>query len=266
MDYAARDTVTPPSPDFLRKGDPSIDWTLKDVLFGVLWFLAIYLGAQLPLLPFRLAFGTDSPQLYTAAFIFAAAVEVSIVLVAAHFTFRRYGGSWERLGIRPITRSTLLWAAAAIGAALAATFVYGAIVQIFSLDFLKSNCAEQIPAGVRSHRAVLALASFVVIVFAPPCEEIFFRGFVFPGLARGWGLAAGVIASAVLFSGFHLLYKSFVPIAGVGIVFALAYYKSRNMFSPIIAHIAFNSLSIAVIASGTCDSSAGFLFPGWFVR
>ena len=62
------------------------------------------------------------------------------------------------------------------------------------------------------------------MAFAPPCEELFFRGFLFPGLARRWGVAAAIVVSGILFSGAHLLPKSFIPIAGVGMVFGVIQY------------------------------------------
>jgi membrane protease YdiL (CAAX protease family) len=253
------------SPSPLPSGKPAssaghIDWTPRDVLFGALWFVGIFVFGQVLIVPLALIYGDKSGQLYATAFIAGAAVEVAIAMVAANFTFKRYGGSWERLGFRPPTRQTFLWAAFAVVAAIAVSYAYGLVVEVAHLDFLKSDCAEQIPKGVRENRSLLALASLTVIAFAPICEETFFRGFVFTGLWRGWGVLAGIIASAVLFSGAHLLYKSFVPIMGVGLVFAFTYYKSRNILSSILAHTLFNSLSIAFIAAGSCDSTSNSIF------
>jgi CAAX protease family protein len=233
-----------------------VAWSLRDVLFGAFWFVGLFIAGQVVLVPPLVIFGETSGQLYTTAFLFGAVVEFGIVFVAANFTFRRYGGSWEQLGIRRPSRNTLFWAGAAFAGAMAVTLAYGAIVEFFDIDALRTQCAEQIPREVRDTRALLALASFTVIVVAPPCEEIFFRGFMFPGLKRGWGLAAGIIVSGILFSGAHLLYKSFIPIAGVGMVFAFSYYRSRNLVSTMIAHVAFNSLSIGFIAAGSCDDTA----------
>ncbi len=241
-------------------------WTPRDVLFGALWFVGIFVGAQVALLPLALVFGAASGQFFSAAFISSAAVEVCIVVVAANFTFRRYGGSWERLGIRQPGRSAIVWALAAFAGALVVSFVYAAIIDVLDVGWLRSGCAEQVPKEVRDTRALLALASLTVIAFAPVCEELFFRGFIVPGISNRWGLVAGIVASGVIFSGVHLLYKSFVPIAGVGMVFAYAYYRSGNIFTTILAHIAFNSLSIGLIAAGSCDSTSSIstgLVRGW---
>jgi membrane protease YdiL (CAAX protease family) len=250
----------PPSRDEAASSAGHIDWTLRDVLFGVFWFVGFFFLGQVVIVPAAFIYGEKSGQLYTLAFVAGAAVEVAIAMVAANFTFRRYGGSWGRLGFRPPTLQTFLWAAFAIVAAIAVSYAYGIAVEVADLDFLRSDCAEQIPKGVRDNRGLLALASLTVIAFAPICEEAFFRGFVFPGLWRGWGPAAGIVASAVLFASAHLLYKSFVPIMGVGLVFAFTYYRSRNIFSTVLAHTIFNSLSIAFIAAGTCDSTSSSLF------
>jgi membrane protease YdiL (CAAX protease family) len=261
MDIAAQPPYPSQPPDAPQIAGRRIDWTGRDVLFGVLWFIAIFVGAQVVILPFALVYGDASSAFYASAFIFGAATEVGFVLVAANFTFRRYGGSWGRLGFGRPTLSTFGWAMAAFMAAFLFSAAYAVAIDRLGLDFLKSKCAEQIPKEVRDHRNLLALASLDVIAFAPICEELFFRGFVFTGLTRRWGLVAGIIASGLLFAGAHLIYKSFIPIAGVGIIFAFTYARSRNILSTMMAHLAFNSVSIAAIAAGGCDDTGTSAIP-----
>ena len=264
MEITADAPLTPRGDGARRPAFGDAAWTAKDVLFGMFWFAGIFVGAQIALLPLVFAFGTTSGQFFSAAFISGAAVEVGIVIVAVNFTLRRYGGGWERLGIRRPGRAAIFWALAAFAGALVVSLVYAGIVEAFDVGWLRSGCAEQVPKEVRETRALLALASLTVIAFAPVCEELFFRGFVFPGISNRWGLVAGIVVSGVIFSSVHLLYKSFVPIAGVGMVFAYAYYRSRNIFTTMLAHIAFNSVSIAAIAGGSCDSTSSIAFlHGW---
>lgn len=229
-----------------------IDWTGRDVFAGVCYFIGIFIAGQIATIPFLIAYGDTSRPFFASAFIFGAAVEVAVAVVAASLTFRKYGGGWAQIGFGPVTNSTLLWALGAFIAAFALAGTYGVLVEEFGPHFLKSECAEQIPFEVRDDRALLALASLVVIAFAPVCEELFFRGFLFTGLAKAWGLVPGIVASALLFAGAHLLYKSFLPIALVGMVFAFTYSRSRNILSTMLAHMAFNGLSIAFIAGGSC--------------
>ena len=172
---------------------------------------------------------------------------------------RRVGGA----GGPAAERAAIGWAFAAFAGAMILSLTYAGLIEATDADWLRAECAEQIPKEVRDTRMLLAIASVTVIAFAPVCEELFFRGFMFPGLARGWGLVAGIIVSGLLFASAHLLYKSFIPIAGVGMVFAYAYYRSRNIFSTMAAHMAFNSLSIAAIAAGSCNAAViGVLHDG----
>jgi hypothetical protein len=259
-------TTTDPAPHPRDSGAfANVAWTPRDVLFGVLWFIGIFAAGQVVILPL-VAFGDTSGELYTGAFIAGAAVEVSIAIVAMNFTMRRYGGGWAVLGVRKPDRAAFLWALFAFAGALIVSLIYSALVEVFDLGWLRSNCAEQIPKGVRDTRALLALASFTVIAFAPVCEELFFRGFVFPGISKRWGLVAGIVVSGLVFSSAHLLYKSFVPIAGVGMIFAFSYYRSRNIFTTMMAHVAFNTVSIIAIAAGSCDSTSSIgLLRGWLL-
>ena len=140
--------------------------------------------------------------------------------------------------------------------ALALGYVYGVIIEVLDIDTLRSQCDDQLPRDVINNVALMTLAGIVAIGFAPICEEIFFRGFLFPGMVRPWGVIAGVLASGLLFSMAHIsgsLHKTIVPIFIIGAVFAAAYYRSGNILTPILAHLVFNSLSFALLAGGGCD-------------
>jgi membrane protease YdiL (CAAX protease family) len=232
-------------------GGGRIDWTLRDVLFGVLWFLALFLLLPIPfVIPF-LAFGEESGEYLGAALIAGAGSEVGLIAVAAWFTFRKYGGSWERLGIAAPRWQTLAWAGGAVIAAFALASLYTVLIEVFDIDALRSERDDQLPDEVLDNGALLAIAGVVVIAFAPVCEELFFRGFVLPGMLRAWGAAIAIAASALVFSAAHIgpnLHKTLVPIFIIGAVFGFAYYRSGNILSTILAHLLFNTISFAALA------------------
>jgi membrane protease YdiL (CAAX protease family) len=233
-----------------------IDWTPRDVLFGAFWFIFLFILAPLPfVLPFVLATdNSDSSEVFGAALVTSMFSQAALVAVAAFFTFRKYGGSWDRLGFRTPTWGTAGWAVAALVAAFAWAAAYGGIVTLFDLDSLKAACDEQVPVDVQNNAALLALASVIFVSFAPVCEETFFRGFVFPGLMR-WGVPVAVVVSAGLFSIAHASVKAFVPILGIGMIFALTYFKSGNILSTILAHFAYNCISVSTLWAGDCEPS-----------
>lgn len=238
-------------------GGRRIDWTLRDVGIGLLWFFAILIVVpSIVVLPFAIAWGDESDEFYASALILSAVAEAGIALVAAAFTFRKYGGDWTRLGFGWIDWKTVGWAGAAVGAALAFGFGYGVLVEVLDWSALKSECDDQIPKQILNNNALMALAGVAVIGFAPVCEETFFRGFALTGLARRFGAAAGIVLSALIFSVAHVspsIHKTLVPIFGIGLIFAFVYWRGGNLVSSILAHLAFNALSFTALAVGDCE-------------
>lgn len=92
-----------------------------------------------------------------------------------------------------------------------------------------------------------ALAGLFVIAAAPIGEEIFFRGLLFSGLRRRFGLwPAGAISGAI-FAVFHpppLLMPLFFAV-GVGL--AWVYERRGSLLAPIAAHLAFNVIGFSLL-------------------
>jgi membrane protease YdiL (CAAX protease family) len=236
-----------------------IDWGARDVGFGALWFLTLFLLVPIPFaLPFLLAYGADAAESVGAQLVSSYFSQAGLVAVAATFTFRKYGGSWERLGFVAIERRHLLWGAAGFGAAMAVVMTYGLIVEVFDVNSLKSNCAEQLPDVVIGDPVLISLAAILALCFAPICEETFFRGFTMTGLSRSWGVPAGVLVSAAAFTAGHSQFddamatvRILLAIFPIGIIFALVYLRSGSIFSTMIAHFCFNVLGTIGIATCT---------------
>jgi membrane protease YdiL (CAAX protease family) len=245
---------TSPAPPSEALDVAGVQWTIRDVIFGMLWFFGLFLLAPLPIaVPVAFAAGEDSETFYAVSLILGACTELALIGVAAWYTWRKYGGSWERLGFRKVRWSVLGWAAVAIIGAFAISAAYGGLIELFDLDWLRSERDDQIPQEVLDSAFLLTLAGIVVIGFAPLCEEIFFRGFIFPGIARWWGVPAGIVLSAALFSVAHIgpnMHKTLIPILGIGLMLAFAYWRSGSILSSIAAHLAFNIISFSVLAAG----------------
>jgi hypothetical protein len=236
-----------------------IDWTLRDVIFGVLWFLGLFLLLPIPFVVPFLFYGEESGQFYAANLIAGAGSEVGLIVVAAWLTFRQYGGSWPRLGFQWPTWKALGYAVSAIVAAFVLAAIYGLIIEAFDIDALRSERDDQLPDKILDTGVLLAIAGVVVIGFAPLCEEIFFRGFIMPGMARAWGPAVAIVLSGMVFSAAHIspnIHKTLVPIFIIGAVFGFTYYKSGNILSTIGAHLVFNSISFLGLALSDSDGNA----------
>lgn len=259
-------------------GGRRIDWTLMDVLLGILWFVALFMVIPtILLIPVVAGSGAKSEEFYASALILAALSDIGIVLVGAAFTFRKYGGDWTRLGFGRVDWRVLAWAFAAFIGALALGAAWDGLTQALPWESFRSECDDQIPKTVLNNNALMVITGVLVVGFAPICEEVFFRGFLLPGLTRRWNLSAGIgeggfvrgatlggaprrwnvmfgiVGSAVLFSAPHLAPRALLPIFAVGLLFAFTYWRSGNLLSTILAHFAFNTVGFSILAIQGCE-------------
>ena len=121
-------------------------------------------------------------------------------------------------------------------AAGAAGVVY--LFGLDALDLLESAMAEGRPT-VSLGLWMLPLA----LVAAPVFEEFIFRGLVFGGLRRSFGLWPATLASAAIFAIVHPAF-SMVPVFILGACAALAYERSRSLLAPMIVHAIYNACVI----------------------
>lgn len=82
----------------------------------------------------------------------------------------------------------------------------------------------------------MLIVGLVVVVAAPICEEIFFRGYLYPAMRRRLSLWAAVLLNAFLFSLVHFSILGLLSRTLAGIVFCLLYEYNDNLASPIFAH------------------------------
>jgi membrane protease YdiL (CAAX protease family) len=149
-------------------------------------------------------------------------------------------GSW---------RSLLL--AALLGVVVSSSFVL--VVAILDPDIPDSELGPVARLAAQDERIRWIWAVIAVLV-APVTEELLFRGVLFSGLARSWGVAASAVVVSALFLLFHLAETmAFWPSTIAVGVLAIGTIGSRMLTNrlgpPIAMHLAYNSvLAIALIA------------------
>ena len=92
-------------------------------------------------------------------------------------------------------------------------------------------------------------------VVAPLGEELIFRAGLFRLLRRMLPRPAAVALSALVFAALHQNAATFLPLAVLGALLALAYEKTGSLLVVVVAHGLFNLNSIAGIVSGLSDVS-----------
>jgi uncharacterized protein len=104
----------------------------------------------------------------------------------------------------------------------------------------------------QDHVAAILLMLMAVLI-APVIEETIFRGYIYPVIARRFGMAAGVIATGSLFGLLHApqLWGGWGQIAlmvVVGIVFTAARAITGTVVASYLLHLSYNSfLALATV-------------------
>ena len=98
----------------------------------------------------------------------------------------------------------------------------------------------------QTRESVLFVAATAILV-APLVEEIVFRGFLYPVLARSWGVAAGVIFTGMLFGLVHSMqlsggYGQIGLLMVVGIVLTYVRARTGTVVASYLLHLGYNTL------------------------
>ena len=101
---------------------------------------------------------------------------------------------------------------------------------------LEENAA-MLPDGIS------LLPMLAVALAAPVVEEIFFRGLAYTRLRRGFGVAASMVLSAVMFGLGHGGTIWFFSAAAAGLILAFALERTGSLYIPMVIHLVNNTLA-----------------------
>jgi hypothetical protein len=130
---------------------------------------------------------------------------------------------------------------------LGATGVYAALVEVSGFAILEP---PEIPAAIVLPGVGAAITFLALVVWTPFTEEVFFRGFVFAGLVPRFGSTRAMIASALIFSVFHIAPGVLIPIFITGLLLAWLYRRTGTLWPCIAAHAGQNAIALAVTQLG----------------
>ena len=162
----------------------------------------------------------------------------ALVRVRTQAPFWRTMG-WRKLHFAGQTTSAAVLRCLGGGAMLA-------LIVTFAGKFLNEKGELPIEELFRSRSAVILLMGFGILV-APLVEETIFRGFLYPIIARRFGVGAGVIVTGVLFGAMHAqqLWGGWGQIGlliGVGIFLTWVRARTGTVAASYLVHLGYNSL------------------------
>jgi uncharacterized protein len=130
-----------------------------------------------------------------------------------------------------------------------------ALIVTFAGKFINEKGELPIEELFHSRSTVILLMGFGIVV-APLVEETMFRGFLYPIVARHFGVGAGVIVTGVLFGAMHAqqLWGGWGQIGlliGVGIFLTWVRARTGTVAASYFVHLGYNSLLFLGFYSAT---------------
>jgi uncharacterized protein len=123
--------------------------------------------------------------------------------------------------------------------------LYSSIITTFHLN-LQTN--DQVILARSKQFPFTTYATLLVAVFvAPFCEEVFFRGFVFPGLRHKMPVAPAIIVSALLFAIAHVDPGSFAVLLVIGLLLGYVRWRTNSIWPGMMLHMLNNGIGAVSI-------------------
>ena len=221
-----------------------IPWKTFDVVLGILVVLV-------SLVIMLAAYVAVSPDGVSQRGLIVLGLAIGGLLAAVSWVLGpfRHGAPLSSLGLKlPAPRSSfhLVLPVMVVLASLAFTAVYSALVSIVGWDAPTSLLDEIDLEGAAS----IGGFAFVGILWGPLAEEIFFRGFIFAGLAGRLGFPGAAVGSSVLFAVFHTDPRVMVPIFVTGLLLAWIYKRTGSLWGCFAAHAMQNTLAFGISVGG----------------
>jgi membrane protease YdiL (CAAX protease family) len=162
---------------------------------------------------------------------------------------------WKKLGADPSARRVSPWVFFFAGSGLA-LFV--------ALSRSRIHTTNKVPIEdlFKTQESALLLMAMAVLV-APLVEETVFRGYLYPLVAKTFGILPGILVTGILFGLMHGMQLGWTPgfvilLSFVGLVFTFARARTGTVLASYLLHLGYNSM----IAVSTLIDTRGFThFP-----
>ena len=243
-----------------RKSD-AVPWTIQQTYLGIILTLIPWAALAIGLSQLGQSKAPQTTQLSFQAdltnsiivFIFSCIIEGAFLVAPLYIAISAYRSvtphlraAFRTLGFRKFNfgRSLLLVVLLLI-VILAVDNLYQYMITALHLN-LQTN--DQL---LLQHSKIAPLSTYttllVAVFVAPFCEEIFFRGFVFPGICKAMPVGWAIVSSALLFALAHVDPASFVVLFIIGLALAFLRWRTNSLWPGIFLHLINNGLGALLI-------------------
>jgi len=255
-----------PEPDNKELLD-EVPWTIQQTFRGVLFTIIPWIAFALVLSSLNGKPSTTNVPLapnvdLTSAivtFIFSVLIEGAFVIAPLYYANKAFRSitphirlALRALGFRRFSLGqTLLWLIVLLLGIFAINNLYQYVISVLHLN-IQTN--DQVLLAHSKEAPLTTYATLIAaVIVAPICEEVFFRGFVFPGLCRGMPVGWAIVLSALLFATTHADPGSFIVLFAIGLALAFLRWRTHSLWPGIMLHALNNgaaALLIVLIMNG----------------
>jgi hypothetical protein len=107
-------------------------------------------------------------------------------------------------------------------------------------DMVSKSVNKIASGGVSAGLVFLLFVTLVLL--APICEEIFFRGYLYPALRNRMDMQPAMLLNGVLFAAAHFEIIGFLPRFLLGYGLCYIYERRHNLVGPMAGHALYNGL------------------------
>ena len=219
-----------------------VTWGLGDVVAGMLlsWGITILLSPAI--LAITGASNTDNIPLRTVALL-QVPLDGTMVAVALWASIKKGHGPVLDFGLAAKVRDIA-------GVVVGVVTQYAALLVYLPLLWSGLLSADDVskPARDITDKATdapgVVLLVLIVVVAAPICEELFFRGLVLRAIDRRYGRGWAIAGSSAVFAAAHFEPLQFPALFLFGLVTAIYATRTGRLAPGMWAHMAFNGIAV----------------------
>ena len=129
--------------------------------------------------------------------------------------------------------------------------IFGVLQACGYMQWMESLGAETMQESVKllqttEDPAVLWLMALAAVLVAPLCEELLFRGYLYPVAKKFTGPWLAACSSALFFAAAHGNLSALLPLFLFGLLLVWIYEKTGSLWAPIAVHFCFNGATVTV--------------------
>jgi membrane protease YdiL (CAAX protease family) len=160
---------------------------------------------------------------------------------------------WRTIGWRPLPAGRVSKSLACAGF-IAAGLLLSMLVQ-FASGLTRPKGELPIETFFQDRRSALLLMA-ISVTLAPLVEETIFRGYIYPVVARHFGITTSIVATGTLFGLLHApqLWGGWLQIGLlilVGIIFTYVRAATRTVLASYLLHVSYNSFLLIAFLLGS---------------